>query len=424
MLRIPIFFVMAIFITGNSWSKEQARLSEQDIVRIALERNELGEISRNQVYQSELRLKKARSYLFPTIKANGVMQKLYVIPEKRLPGGLQINQGNITLTQPIYAFGRLASGINIANLDKDINLNNMEVTKADIVKTASQLYYNALFHKHVLQIAEDSINNANRNKSALNERVSFGRINQNDNLKMQADVASRQPLLLDTKKNYQASLEELANFLNYSRDEFKELGELTKLEDKHFSEKEVLHFVDIQMAQKKVRLAAAQSEFAKNDYNPTISAFASYSPAHTPTNVSLPGVLLADTAAFGLRIDFDFPLGGAKIYEAKIQEIGTESASLNLQRVKRSVSKDQSSLLQQLQTLQEVRDSLKRAVDLADKSYKVALQSFRTGSVSQLQLNDSELLLTRNKISLAQNILQSKFIESELERIQTMGVKE
>jgi len=63
-------------------------------------------------------------------------------------------------------------------------------------------------------------------------------------------------------------------------------------------------------------------------------------------------------------------------------------------------------------------------VDLADKSYKVALQSFRTGSVSQLQLNDSELLLTRNKISLAQNILQSKFIESELERIQTMGVKE
>ncbi|MGE3611786.1 MAG: TolC family protein [Bacteriovoracaceae bacterium] len=418
-------FCLAALVTAafslNSWGQGPKVLSEAEVVRLALERNEINAISRNELQQAELRLKKARSYLFPTLKANAVIQKLYIVPEKRLPGGLQINQGNITLSQPLYTFGRLTSGIEIANLDKDLTANSVTTTKAEVIKTARQLYYNALFHKHVLQIAEDSIANANRNKGALNERVSFGRINQNDNLKMQADVASRRPLQLETKKSYEAALEELASFLNYPREEIQNLGELTKLDQRMPSKGDVDDFVDVKAAEKNVRLAAAQKELAKSDYMPTLSAFASYTPSHTPTDVALPGVLLTDTAAFGLRLDFDFPLGGAKVYDTKIQTIGAESALLNLQRIKRDVSKQQRSLLQQYETLSEVRTSLKNAVDLADRAYKVALQSFRTGNVSQLQLNDSELLLTRNKISLAQNTLQMKVIETELERLQTQG---
>lgn len=424
MLKFSLAAITTAVISLNSLAQGTQVLSEAEVVRLALERNEINAISRNQLQQAELRLKKARSYLFPTLRANAVSQKLYIVPEKRLPGGIQINQGNITLTQPLYTFGRLKTGIELANLDKDLTSDSVSATKAEVVKTARQLYYNALFHKHVLQIAEDSITNANRNKGALNERVSFGRINQNDNLKMQADVASRRPLHLETKKNFEAALEELAYFLNYPREGIQNLGELTQLDPKVPAKKDVDSFVDVEVAEKSVRLAAAQRELAKNEYMPTLSAFASYIPSHTPTDVNLPGVLLTDTAAIGIRLDFDFPLGGAKIYDTKIQTIGAESALLNLQRVKREVSKQQRSLSQQYETLLEVRTSLKNAVDLADRAYRVALQSFRTGNVSQLQLNDSELLLTRNKISLAQNTLQMKVIETELERLQTQGSRE
>ena len=424
MLKFSLAAITTAVISLNSLAQGTQVLSEAEIVRLALERNEINAISRNQLQQAELRLKKARSYLFPTLRANAVAQKLYIVPEKRLPGGIQINQGNITLTQPLYTFGRLKTGIELANLDKDLTSDSVSATKAEVVKTARQLYYNALFHKHVLQIAEDSITNANRNKGALNERVSFGRINQNDNLKMQADVASRRPLHLETKKNFEAALEELAYFLNYPLEGIQNLGELTKLDPKVPTKKDVDSFVDVEVAEKSVRLAAAQRELAKNEYMPTLSAFASYIPSHTPTDTNLPGVLLTDTAAIGIRLDFDFPLGGAKIYDSKIQTIGAESALLNLQRVKREVSKQQRSLSQQYETLLEVRTSLKNAVDLADRAYRVALQSFRTGNVSQLQLNDSELLLTRNKISLAQNTLQMKVIETELERLQTQGSRE
>ena len=169
------------------------------------------------------------------------------------------------------------------------------------------------------------------------------------------------------------------------------------------------------------KLAAAYEELARKDYMPTFSAFASYAPTHTPTNVALPGVLLTDTATFGLRLDFDLPLGGTKIYERKIRTLDKLNAELNFHRIKRESSKDQISLIQQYETLENKNKSIEDAVNLAERAYRVALRSFRNGSISQLQLNDSELLLTNNKIALVQNLLQLKLIKTELERLQTQG---
>lgn len=419
-------FMCATFVAlmaTPSWGQASLLLDENQVVELALKRNELSAISENQLKEAEYRLDKARSYLFPNLTASGTISKFYIVPEKRLPGGLQINSGEITLSQPLYTFGRLSSGIEIAKLDKEITGNTAKATVAEIKKTAKQLYYNAVFSKNLLKIAQESVANANKNRSALGDRVSFGRINQNDNLKMQADVASREPLLYEARKSHDAALEDLAYFLNLPREQIQ--GVTSSMENllsrTPVTEKPVETFVDVNSAEKTVRLSAAQRELAKMDYMPTLSAFASYQPSHSTTNVSLPGVLMTDTATFGLRLDFDLPLGGSKGDELKIRKVAENSALLNLQRVKREVSKQQTSLIQQLKTLQERSDAIQRAVKLAERSYKVALASFRNGNISQLQLNDSELLLTQNKINYVQNILQMKVIESELERLQTEG---
>jgi outer membrane protein len=422
MLRIFALILLGAIGIQSLWAQVPAKLSEEDIIRLALERNEINAITKNQLKQAELRLRKARSYLFPTLTANASIQKMYIVPEKRLPGGLQVNSGEVTLSQPIYTFGRLGSGIEIAKLDKDLTANAAKATRAEIVKMAKQIFYNAIYNKHVLKIAEESLANANRNKSALGERVSFGRINQNDNIKMQADVASRKPLLHEATRGYESAIQDLSYFLNIEVEEIKELdGSLFNVPNTLLVEKPVNDFVDVQTALHNRRLSAAMEELARSDFMPTLSAFASYLPKHTPTSMSLPGVLMTDTAVFGLRLDFDLPLGGAKSYERKERTLEVNNAQLNVNRVLRESSKQQKSLIQQYSTLEKKKQSLQDAVDVANRSYKVALASFRNGSIGQLQLNDSELLLTNNKISFAQNLLQMKALQTELERLQTEG---
>lgn len=413
---------LAVLISGALSAQTPEILKESDVITMALERNEVSAITKNQIEQADLRIKQARSYMFPTLKANASISKMYIVPEKRLPGGLEVRSGEISLTQPIYTFGRLSTGVEIAKLNREVTNNEAKATVAEIIKAARQLYYSAAYNKNVLKIAQESLDNANSNKNALNDRVSFGRINQNDNLKMQADVASRKPLLHEATKGYESALQDLSSFLNIPVEDIKSIdSNLADTSRDPLIEKPVDHFVDVANAVNQTKLTAAQEKLAKDDYMPTLSAFAAYSPSHSPTDVSLPGVLLTDTATIGLRLDFDLPLGGTKTYERKLRTMDAANAQLNLNLVKRETAKQQSSLIQQYQTLQDKDKSIKDAVNLAERAYRVALRSFRNGSISQLQLNDSELLLTNNKIAQAQNLLQMKLIHTELERLQTQG---
>lgn len=417
-------FVMVALLTlaPGAWAQGLQGLTEADVVKLALERNEVSAITKNQIEQAEHRLKKSRSYLFPTLKANASIQKFYILPEKRLPGGMRIDGAEFTLNQPLYTFGRLSSGIRMAELDKEMTINTAKATVGEIQKAAKALFYNAAFNKYLLEIAQDSLKNANNNKRALEERVQFGRINQNDNIKMQADVATREPLLYEAQKGYQAALEDLGYFLDTDVASIKDINSKSlDIAIKTFEEKSATGLVDVKNAAKQVELAAAQESVAKKDYLPTVSAFASYMPKHTNLGASIPGVLLIDTFVMGVRMDMEIPIGGAKTYEKREKVLAKVNADLNLRRVTREVTKKQKSFIQQYGHLADKGKSLKRAITLADRSYKVALASFKNGNVSQLQLNDTEMQLTSNKISYAQNLLAMKMIELDLERLQIQG---
>ncbi len=421
-MNIKFLVVTLLAFSQVSWAQGLKGLTEADVVKLALERNEVNAITKNQIEQAENRYKKSRSYLFPTLKANASIQKFYILPEKRLPGGIRIDGAEFTLTQPLYTFGRLSSGVRMAELDKEMTLNSAKATVGEIQKAAKALFYSAAFNKYLLEIAQDSLKNANNNKKALEERVQFGRINQNDNIKMQADVAGREPLLYEAKKGYQAALEDLSYFLDTEVSSIQDIDpKVLDINPKDFSEVSATSLVDVRNAAKQVEIAAAQETVAKRDYLPTVSAFASYMPKHTNLGASIPGVLMVDTAVIGIRMDMEIPVGGAKTYEKREKVLAKTNADLNLRRVTREVTKKQKSLIQQYEHLKEKRKSLRKAITLADRSYKVALASFKNGNVSQLQLNDSEMLLTSNKISYAQNLLSMKMIELDLERLQIQG---
>lgn len=417
------FLAVTLLLFGQlSWAQGLKGLTEADVVKLALERNEINAITKNLIEQAENRYKKSRSYLFPTLKANASIQKFYVLPEKRLPGGMRIDGAEFTLSQPLYTFGRLSSGVRMAELDKELTVNTSKATVGEIKKAAKALYYSAAFNKYLLEIAQESLKNANNNKKALEERVQFGRINQNDNIKMQADIAGREPLLFEAQKGYQAALEDLSYFLDTRVESIQDIDpKVLDQEPKSLNEVSATSLVDVRNAAKQVELAAAQETVAKRDYLPTISAFASYMPKHTNLGGSIPGVLLVDTAVIGVRMDMEIPVGGAKTYEKREKVLAKTNADLNLKRVTREVSQKQKSLIHQYENLIDKRKSLRRAITLADRSYKVALASFKNGNVSQLQLNDSEMLLTSNKISYAQNLLAMKMIELDLERLQIQG---
>jgi outer membrane protein TolC len=401
-----------------------AELGIDEIVSMALTRNESVGIAKNQLEKAVKQIEQVESGLFPEINlaVTGTTSHVW-------RGGTETRQwvegGELSLAQPLYTFGKLSSAISAAKSFENIAENNERATEAEVSRVAKGMYYGILYSQKLVEIRRESFQNAAKNKEALEKRVSSGRIGRNENLKMQADLASRRPSLIEAEQALETNLLDLGSFLALEEEAVKVKGDLASVIAPNPSDGkkvEVAGLVDLRIAEEGIKAADAATGLARADLMPNLSFFANYAPAtnrRDPFDERLGG---QDALAVGIRLDMAWPTGGGKLDEIAIKKIDKRNAELSFQKKKREIEVKHKSLLLQYKSLSKKLKASKEAVELAESSYRVALGSFTSGNISQSQLNDSELLLTQNKISYAQNLLQIHLIGVELERVMTSGV--
>uniref|UniRef100_UPI003565248A TolC family protein n=1 Tax=Halobacteriovorax sp. TaxID=2020862 RepID=UPI003565248A len=340
-----------------------------------------------------------------------------------LPYGYQWNEsGSVGITQPLYTFGRISSGIDIAKASKEISRTRSLATKAEVKNMARKLYYRVLFSHDLLNVSKESFKNANENKKTLEKRVSYGRISRNDNLKMQADIASRRPFLIDSEKNFKIAKYDLMNFLAINEGseiilEKKSLREISVIDESN--EVDVSDNLNISILKENLKLRQLSIEGEKANRMPTISAFASFAPSNYKDGFLGDKVKEQEDFTFGVMFNFDWPFGGSKNDAVQIRRVESRIAQLQLDQEERNQRVQLRKLIQQRESLERKLESEKKAIELALSSYKVSLGAFATGGVSQLQLNDSELLLTNNRINYAGTKLELLNTNVDIERVTT-----
>lgn len=416
--------IMALFCFIAPTFAAQYRLDEQKVIDLAIKRNESIGIARQELEQAKESLSGANSNYFPTLSISAGITKADG-EGNFIPYGYDWNQsGSIKLTQPIYTFGKISSGAGIAESAMRISELNTTATNAEVKSLAKQFYYRVLFNEELVKITYDSYNNALKNKKALEDRVSYGRISRNDNIKMQADLASRKPNWIIAKKNLRNAILDLKNYLALSYEDSVEVVSSPLSPNKPIATTPSLdnldETVDIKILKENIQLTDLSVELAKSQRLPDFGAFVSYSPTIAKTEF-FSGETTHDQKdlSFGVQFTFEWDLGGSKNSEVAIKRSDFNIASLRLKQMKREIRTQYLKLKQDYEGLQERYDAEKEAVELAASSYKVALGSFRSGGVSQLQLNDSEIQLTQNRLSLAQTKLQLKISRAEMDRLLT-----
>lgn len=405
---------------------QQIELNLEKAVELALKNNEGVAISSATLEKAENQISKARSGLFPTLKFEYNAVRTRTTPVLQNTQDAWYHGPSVTATQPISTFGRLSSAIELAKAQKNLYENDYIATKANIEKIAKTFYFSTLFNQELLQITKSSYENAQKNNQALKRRVSSGRISRNENLKMQADIASRKPRFIEAQKLYETSKLDLANFLGLDpktviviNDKLKEGTKSTKTNGNQKLE----NLARVNVLSESISVSKSFEDIAKADHLPTLALFGSFSPTTYYDDFFSNEIRDQKSYSFGLKLTFDLPLGGEKFDEVAIRKVETRIAELRFQSGKRQIESRYLSITKEYEKLLEKLDASRTAVSLAEDSYKVALSSFTTGSISQTQLNDSELLLTSNKIDFAQNVLQLHLLSAELDELLTEGTE-
>ncbi|MEH0860989.1 TolC family protein [Halobacteriovorax sp. DPLXC-1] len=423
MKQLKYLVAAALCLISSAYAANY-KLDENKVIDLAIKRNETIGIAKEELDQAQEALSSANSNYFPTLSITAGIRKSDG-EGNFVPYGYDWNHnGTIQLTQPIYTFGKISNGKSIAESAKRISELNTTSTNAQVINVAKQLYYRVLFNEEIVKITYDSYKNALKNKKALEDRVSYGRISRNDNIKMQADLASRKPNWIIAKKNLKNAVLDLKNYLALDYEDEVEVLSTPLRPKKKISTTNDLNkleeTVDIKILKENIRLADFSVELAKSQRLPDLGVYVSYSPTLAKTDL-FAGETTHDQKdlTFGVQFSFDWDLGGSKNSEVAIKRSDYNIATLKLKQIKREIRTQYLKLKQDYEGLQERYDAEDEAVELASSSYKVALSSFRSGGVSQLQLNDSEIQLTQNRLSLAQTKLQIQITRAEMDRLLT-----
>ena len=108
---------------------------------------------------------------------------------------------------------------------------------------------------------------------------------------------------------------------------------------------------------------------------------------------------------------------GKNSLEVEMAQIDLKGNQLKLENLKESVKKDVIAKIYKLKSLEERINVLSKSVELAEKSYDISLERFKTGNITSFELTQAQLRLTNSKLNRVNTLIDYKIAIAEIERL-------
>lgn len=325
-----------------------------------------------------------------------------------LPIPDNIFQAGISVTQPIYTFGKIGNAVKSVKSAIKMADASKEMTLREVKYAAAQLYWTAKMTDEIVKLSKQDLANARSAKKSL---TSAGRANRSNLLKIESDIASKEIGVSDAEFNRDTAHRMLKIMAGIDIDETlvltdefpKDFAELNAGELKTTPQWEILG------EQVKMYENLAKSKRA-NAY-PTLAATANYSYMTLSEDIdTMFDAKGSQSAYWGLAIQMPIFSGGLNRANATIEAMNAIAAQQDLEQAKKITTEQYNNAIKQYNRLRGNLETLVKARDLAAQTYKLSQNRFASGQTSAVELADVSAGLYQLDIALLNakyNILMS-----------------
>ncbi len=297
-----------------------------------------------------------------------------------------IFQAGLTLTQPIYTFGKIGNAVKSVKSAIKMAESSQELTRREVRYAAAELYWTAKMTDEIVKLSETDLANARAAKKKL---TSAGRANRSNLLKIESDIATKEINVSDAKFNRDTAHRMLKIMAGIDVNEDLTLtdnfpssfGALNAGELKTTPQWEILD-EQVNMYE---RLARSQRA---NNY-PTLAATASYTYSSMAGDI---GHLFdqkgGQSAYWGLALQVPIFSGGLNRANATVEAMNAEAARQDLAQAKKITTEQYDNAIKQYDHLRGNLSTLENARDLAAKTYTLSQNRFASGQTSAVELAD------------------------------------
>jgi len=430
MRKIVIILLFNLLLTGFSKAQEIRTYALRDAINESLKNN--SELVNARYDLMKAKYKVTESYnegLIPSLSLSSTYtrafkkpvfdifgQKFEIGTDNSISTSLQLTQAIPFLGTPIF------QGIRIAEYYKQLSEENIMAIETKIVTDVKKSFLNVLLLKEVVDVNREALKNSVENLSLVEIRYRNGTVTEFDYLRAKVKVETIRPNLTQAENNLTLGKKALKNAMGIkieedidvigsllfdSTDVFKTSDELIK----DIAEKNV----NIRLLNINKKINDELIEVDEANYLPKLYLFGQYQLAANENddkgffNYRYYNVV---NAGIGLNWTFNLFTNPYKKSQNLMELKKTEEQIYDL---KEKLKIQAQSIILRMDEARSRLFAQSETVKLAQRGYELALSSFKSGVLNQIDVLDAELMLTQSKLGYLQAVYDYQNAKSELE---------
>ncbi len=431
-----LWILPALVLSAASIKAQVKELSLQEALQIASKGNRQLQVKWLESEKAATAVKEAKSFLLPTVTANGaytIYGERPVIYLRNENGSPKVNDvkfggrfafdgyvmGSYSLLNPVTK-----SNIRVAGINEQISKQEIKNTEENLALNIAQLYLTVLMNKEQQKVLEQSLL---RNERALKDSRSLflqGKSLKTDTLSNYISV-----------QNLHASISALENNVGVLSVQLKQLMGMEDSVQLAFTDSLTLteqgftvtsaglsvaldNRKDVKIQSLRIDQSKEMLFNAKAGFKPQLTAIAQYQVQNQSDNFWSGSIPRSSFA--GVRLTVPIYSGNRLKYKSTQSQLSIKQNEIALADLKNSIQAELVSLNANLKEAYDQWNIQQQSVEAAQINYTMMNDRYRYGLGNRLELTDAELALTKAKLDQLQAVFSIRLIELQLKK--AMGI--
>ncbi len=424
--------IILLFLTYSGIAQDTRVLNLYDAINLAKRNNSDYVIAKLDKMKAERQVSEVYSEnLVPTITFSSRYTRSFRKQTLNFAGQtFEIGSDNsitntIDVSEPIPFLGTpVFNGIRIAEYYNRIQEENLKSVETKIKADVKKSFYNVLLLKEVIDLNRQSIDNAQENLRVVEARYRAGVALEYDYIRAKVKVETLKPQLTQSENNLEIAKQFLKNNIGLkdeknidvtgtlSYDSLEVWGSTDELINKISNNNVAIRQLKLS---KKINEQLVDVDYA--NYLPKFYVFGQWSSqANENDGRSLTGYRFYNSIVAGIGLNWNLNLfrNSYKEEQSKIEVLKSEEQIVKTKELLKTQSK---SILLKIEDAKNRIRSQQEIVNTAQRGYDLAVISYKSGVLNQIDVVDAELALSQVKLAYIQAIYDYLNARTELEQL-------
>jgi outer membrane protein len=368
------------------------------VYSLAVQKNEQVLIGLEEIRAAELDRSRAVSTVLPKVTLSGTYDRY---PEKTedLGGAVVVlqprygYQGRVKVEQPLFAGGKNAAGIRIADRQIEVARKDLNLSTETLLIQAAQAYYGMLKAQKNLDAQRRDVERLNEHRRLSELRFKVGEVTESVLLRAEAELARARAELVAGENDLAVKRRELRNLADLPEGfEIEEppLPEVPGDSEAALLETAMGHRDDLRQSEVRQQISEQRVRFARGNFFPTLSVEGDYFGQNQN-----PRITFVVNQSWFAQAKIEFPIfeGGLRRAELSQAHARLNQDRLRMLSLKKQLELDVTRSFLNFQAIGRELESREDQLRFAKKNYEMISKQFTFGLATNIDLLDANQTL-------------------------------